>query len=498
MSPAIAEQVVADPQQEELPLLQTVDSSRHLVLPADKLTEILRAAEENLHWLFYHNSAEDLVRHVIVAHQEQIDHWGGFHYHCPVPIEFVGLTSTERSRINARINALLERAYEIKLSAEDGSVFVPQPTVYDDAGVIVESDVLKFFETRDGAHIFEKEPAKDVGNRELTLQVGLFYRKLDRMLAMQEAVGHFYGTRPTKAQVEHYIRKCPYWNRGDYCTCSLCTDTSRRGVSGRMTAQWREGQPLSRVMKAAYKRGKMPDQFLAQHFDPAMAAIGEIWRRQKRTLYLSICCSPAGFLALGNKSYCKGDGSCFRDNGEWEGAKHILAMLPNSCVYYFYDKEQWNDEVDPLSPQPGRPLARAWGWFSPGKLMSATNFYGLPKRELKQAMGLVAEHELGAPESKSRVTDRAAVQFSSMLSSWMYRNGDDGLWVNPNTRDEQRAIQKAVNRMLGSCSHTPSQVRYKRLERDRNFVDHSIADNPDCWVSMDEVRELIAKEKEAK
>ena len=455
-------------------------------LDTDLRARLVQQTSEQARSYWYHHDADDIVSCITATHQEQLLVWGGFNHHCPIPLQHDGLTSAERHVLGAQDDALRADAQALQ-HRQDTEVYIPNLCVFNSTGHPVADHGEAIFQDKCGETLFENMPSPLDKRRkkELTLQVGLFQRKLDPISAKQQAASNMYD-RPTDANIQRSLERCVYWRSGAYCTCSICTDTRQR-TCRRVTAQWREGQPVNRVIRNAYSKGGFPEPFI-KRVDNYMSALGEVWSRRDRILYVTVSCLPEAFLRLGNRDHTKGDGSCYRDGGEWEGAKHALMSAPNSCVYYFYKSDDFDVDCDVNESQPGKPVARAWGYWTPGQLVAATNFYGLPQRELRLAMSMLAEAELCKAPNATKQGQSTTTAFFTSLRNYQYLNSDTLLWSNgpKHTKRIRKAAEKAVMHNIGV--RDVCRTRESRYEGD--FYDEEAADKD--WINLTDIDAELA------
>ena len=133
------------PVEEEVVEEPPVADVAHFEVPQDAKAEVLADVDKvAAPVLYYHHNNGDLLENCIASHQELLDAWGGFNYHCPVPLEYTGITSVERQLMETQLERLQASARNLEWS-KDNSVFIPNLRVFTSLGTQLTDRAERIF-----------------------------------------------------------------------------------------------------------------------------------------------------------------------------------------------------------------------------------------------------------------------------------------------------------------------------------------------------------------
>lgn len=183
----------------------------------------------------------------------------------------------------------------------------------------------------------------------------------------------------------------------------------------------------------------------------------------------TLSCAPSSFLRLGES----GEASCYRNGGEWEVAKHVLAITPHTVVGLFYrNKDAARLEVTRGGRRLGTAAGRCWGLLSPNGFL-VTNFYLLSKEMARESLVALARRLCQGPTQKLDEANLSA-HFDGINKSSLFINPDrEVLQAGPGFAGDVAYVAQHVQTRLAvhrqswhdPCCVGPSRTRLLKALR---------------------------------
>lgn len=272
-----------------------------------------------------------------------------------------------------------------------------------------------------------------------------------------------------------------------FCNCHQCAVTPEedphfedKGVV--MAVRMTRGMTLSRLVANVIRKIGI-DGEMASLLREQTAKLIDLWSHDGLELKCTLSWGLGDILRLGDGVYEGGD-TCFRDDGEYEAAKHWIALCPNSVVFYIEDEN-------------GQFFGRAWGQYVPGKWLALSNMYcrnGLSREygwelaakaasELLGSDGrltVVGTEELTNPgERTQKLLDEYGIAFgrpipnpeqfgimSCAFDGYCYCNGDTTVFYTPAGLEDARSLGRGDMADTWAASGEPTNDEVLRDEYD--------------------------------